>query len=55
MVPGFALLSLICGGSAAWAAGRAPACSAVALERWGGGFLIAGLGLLGAGLQSFHG
>lgn len=51
MVAALSLMSLVSGGGFACAALR-HRTRAAALERWGGTLLVAGLALLGAGLQS---
>lgn len=54
MVAFLSVIGICSGGGLACAATHRPA-RAAALERWGGLLLMAGLALLGAGLQSSHG
>lgn len=54
MVAFLSLIGICSGGGLACAATYRPNRAAV-LERWGGLLLVAGLALLGAGLQSPHG
>lgn len=53
MITALSLSSLAVGTGLSYAAVRVPARAAT-LERWSGGLLLAGLGLLGAGLPLFR-